>query len=266
MRQGCASHSGAGGRRWPTSWSGFAMTFFDYFSVFLIGLFGSGHCLGMCGGFALAVAAPASNWKGVLARHLVYQAGKSLTYLFLAIIVATGTGLLSRLTWFSGIQVALAVLVGAIMIVIGLAQVFEFRMTSWWVRWVEPTAACRALGRLTGSSSLLSAFAVGWLNGFLPCGLVLAALFYLASFRSVLDAALGAVVFGLGTVPGLLLLGVFSRSIGIEHRRRLLRWAGLLIIIFGVVTVVRWVPSVHYWFHHTLIPEGANLIDWCLPG
>ena len=88
MRQGSASHSGAGGRGWPTSWSGFAMTLFDYFSVFLIGLFGSGHCLGMCGGFALAVAAPASNWKGVLARHLVYQAGKSLTYLFLAIIVA----------------------------------------------------------------------------------------------------------------------------------------------------------------------------------
>ncbi len=242
------------------------MTLFDTFSVFLIGLLGSGHCLGMCGGFALAVAAPASNWRGVLSRHLVYQAGKTLTYVFLAIIVSTGTGLLSRLTWFSGIQVVLAVVVGGIMIFIGLAQLFEFRFTSWWVRWVEPTSACRALGRLTGSSSLFSAFTVGWLNGFLPCGLLLAALFYLASFRSVLDASLGAVVFGLGTFPGLFLLGVFSNTIGLTHRRRLLRWAGLLIILFGVVTVVRWVPSVHRWFHEGLIPEAANLIDWCLPG
>lgn len=242
------------------------MTLFDYASVFLLGLLGSGHCLGMCGGFALAVAAPAATWTGVLARHLVYQAGKALTYLFLAIVVATGTGLLSRVTWLSGLQVGLAVVVGLIMIGLGLAQLFEFRFSSWWVRFVEPTAACRAMGRLTGLTSLWSAFAIGWLNGFLPCGLVLAALFYLASFRSVLDAALGAVVFGAGTFPGLFILGAFSKSFGLERRRRLMRWAGLLIIAFGLVTVVRWVPGIHHWFHHTLIPEAGRLIEWCLPG
>ncbi|MEZ5277405.1 MAG: sulfite exporter TauE/SafE family protein [Opitutaceae bacterium] len=242
------------------------MTLFDYGSVLLLGLLGSGHCLGMCGGFALAVAAPARSWPGVLGRHLAYQAGKALTYVFLAIVVATGTGLLSRLSWFSGIQVGLAVVVGLIMILLGLAQVFEFRLQTWWTRWVEPTAACRALGRLTGSSSLVSAFVIGWLNGFLPCGLVLAALFYLASFRSVVDAALGAVVFGLGTFPSLFLLGAFSRTVGLKARRRLLRWAGLLIIAFGVVTLVRWVPAVHHWFHQTLIPASAHLIEWCLPG
>jgi sulfite exporter TauE/SafE len=218
----------------------------------------------MCGGFALAVAAPAERWTGVFQRHLVYQAGKSLTYVFLAVIVATGTGLLSRSGWFSGLQVAVAIAVGLLMILVGLAQVLELRARGWWRRFVEPRAICRSLGRLTSSPSLVSAFSIGWLNGFLPCGLVLAALFYLASFRSVLDAMLGAIVFGMGTFPGLFVFGTFSKAFSPERRGRLLRWAGLLIIGFGVVTLIRWVPSVHHLFHLILIPEAGRLIEWCL--
>ena len=240
------------------------MTVFDYASVFLLGLLGSGHCVGMCGGFALAVAAPAQRWTGVFRRHLVYQAGKSLTYVFLAVIVATGTGLLSRSNWFSGLQVAVAIAVGLLMVLLGLTQVLELRSHGWWRRLVEPRAICQSIGRLTSSPSLVSAFSIGWLNGFLPCGLVLAALFYLASFRSVIDAVFGAIVFGMGTFPGLFVFGAFSKALSLERRGRLLRWAGLLIIVFGVVTLVRWVPAVHHWFHQILIPEAGRLIEWCL--
>ena len=78
------------------------------------------------------------------------------------------------------------------------------------------------------------------------------------------DAVIGAIIFGLGTFPGLFIFGAFSKAFDPDRRGRLLRWAGLLIIVFGIVTLVRWVPSVHHWFHQVLMPEAARLAEWCL--
>lgn len=229
-----------------------------------MGLAGSGHCVGMCGGFVLAVGRGANGVPALAGRHAAYHAGKTLTYVFLAVIVSAGFGVVGRAEWFSAGQAVLAILAGFIMIAYGAGQLFEVRPAAWWKRFIEPFPACQALGAIVSSRGQASAFVVGWLNGFLPCGLLLAVLFYLASFQSVLGAASGAALFGAATFPGLFVFGLAAHGWNPNWRRRLIRISGALLILFGIVTIIRAFPEGRHWLHEQLIPSAIGTIrDWC---
>ena len=47
--------------------------------VFLGGLLGSAHCVGMCGGFALTIGLGARDVAANVCRQLVYTAGRIFT-------------------------------------------------------------------------------------------------------------------------------------------------------------------------------------------
>jgi sulfite exporter TauE/SafE len=220
----------------------------------------------MCGGFALALSNPASGWRDLLLRHFLYQLGKGMTYVFLAGLIAAGSAVIGRSEWFSSMQIGLAVVVGLFMIAYGLSQFFEWRVLSRLDRIGGQTSVCRSMSSLLRGKSPWTALPFGWLNGFLPCGLVVAVLFYLATFRSVFWAMIGAAVFAASTFPGLFLLSATTRLWKVESRRRLVRWMGLLIVLFGVITMVRWIPFVHHWFHENLLVEMKQVLpEWCLP-
>jgi sulfite exporter TauE/SafE len=84
-------------------------------------------------------------------------------------------------------------------------------------------------------NSLLQAFALGMLWGWLPCGLVYAAL---AWSLTTADAGRGALLmlgFGLGTLPMLLLMGGAADQLSRFVRSPQVRMmAGLIIISLGV--------------------------------
>jgi sulfite exporter TauE/SafE len=99
----------------------------------------------------------------------------------------------------------------------------------------------------------------GWVNGFLPCGLSLAALFYLVSRDSLEGVVAGAYVFGFATMPALLVTGWLGQRLTARMRGRGLRVAGALLVAFGVLTFFRGTEAVHGWFHrHTLPAEAAG--------
>ncbi len=242
------------------------MSWFDLVSLFFLGLLGSGHCVGMCGGFVLGLSKPASDWRDLLLRHALYQTGKGMTYMFLAGLIAAGSAVVARSEWFPAIQIGLALLVGLFMIVYGFSQFFEWRVLTRLDRLAGQSSLCRSMSSLLHGKSPWTALPFGWLNGFLPCGLVLAVLFYLATFRSVFWAMIGAAVFAFSTFPGLFLIGSTTRLWKVESRRRLIRWMGLLIVLFGLITMVRWVPWIHHWFHENLLVEAKQILpEWCFP-
>ncbi len=100
------------------------MTWFDFSAVILMGLAGSGHCVGMCGGFALAIGRGAPGAGSLTARHAAYTAGKALTYVFLAVLLAAGFGLVGRTGWLSLTQMVLSIAAGAFMIAYAGFQTF----------------------------------------------------------------------------------------------------------------------------------------------
>ena len=51
--------------------------------VFMGGLLGSAHCVGMCGGFVVGIGLGSKSWGGNLARQLVYSLGRVCTYILI---------------------------------------------------------------------------------------------------------------------------------------------------------------------------------------
>ncbi|MGH8020484.1 MAG: sulfite exporter TauE/SafE family protein [Opitutaceae bacterium] len=240
------------------------MTWFDFSAVILMGLAGSGHCVGMCGGFALAIGRGAPGAGSLTVRHAAYTAGKALTYVFLAVLLAAGFGLVGRAGWLSSAQMVLSVAAGGFMAVYGLAQLLEWRASGWWRRVIEPLPGCRAFATVARTPGPLAAFATGWLNGFLPCGLLLGVLMYLASLHSVSTAALGAAAFGLATFPGLYLFGLAAHAWSPKWRRALVRISGMLLVLFGAITLVRAFPEGRHWLHEELLPDAVTTVrNWC---
>ncbi len=226
--------------------------------VFALGLLGTGHCVGMCGGFALAVGADAANPTQVIYRQLAYQFGKATSYLLIGLVLLLAGSLTVGLLQAAAVQNILGLVAGGLMMALGAAYVSEWRGPGWLPRWLEGNRICGALAAARTVPSLYRSLMLGCLNGLLPCGLSFAVLVHLASLGSVVALAGGAYVFGLATLPGLLAVSWLGRRWSASRRRWLVRGGGVILILFGLLTIVRGRPEVHHWFHrHLVIGDAA---------
>ncbi len=233
-----------------------AMTAGDHVALLLMGLLGTGHCIGMCGPFVVAAAAGPGGPAGVVGRSLAYQLGKTLKHVFLAVLFSLVGGWIAGSGALPWLQNTMSVAVGLAMIALGCAYAFEVRLTPGAARWIDGSRWCGGVAAVLRAPTWWRSVLIGWLNGFLPCGLSLMALVYAAGFGSVTQAALGAALFGAATIPGLTLAAFFGVKLFAGRSRRwLLRLAGATLVAMGALTIVRGVPAIHEWFHaHTVVP------------
>ena len=209
------------------------------FSAFMIGLLGSGHCLAMCGGIAIAggSAAPYKTLKGGL-TIATFQFSRVLSY-GIAGALAGGVGAVVKDSLAVPMWVP-KVLVGGFMILGGL-----------WIAWkVGPLERFGRYGavvwkRISGlvpkllpADTPLKALALGGLWGWLPCGLVYSALPGALATASALDGFLWMAAFGLGTVPMIAAIMVGSAPIAEAMRKKEMRIAlGCTLILLGLWTI-----------------------------
>jgi uncharacterized protein len=235
----------------------------QYLLVFLAGLAGSVHCIGMCGGFACALGSDPRGAAASLRRHLVYNLGRATTYCFIGTVV----GLLGLLlvghhgenTTASLAQRVLAVVSGLLIVFVGL-QFFGFsRGRGWRLGGFGAGPLTSALGGLLKAPGSGAPLAFGVLNGFLPCPLVYAFAAQAAGTGGPLPGFLTMAAFSLGTFPAMLLMGGAglwwrSRSARVApagapfghpalvragRRQQILRVAGALIVVLGLITFAR---------------------------
>jgi len=95
------------------------------------------------------------------------------------------------------------------------------------------------LGGVIHSRSLAAPLALGVFNAFLPCQLIYAFAALAAGTASVGEGTLTMLAFGAGTVPAMLVVGTMPGLLGAEARARFWRASGVLVIAFGVLTVLR---------------------------
>jgi len=205
-------------------------------SGFLVGIMGSVHCAGMCGPIALALPAGGKAGWPLLAGRLTYNGGRIVTYALLGLLV----GAIGRGIALLGYQQALSIVLGAFLIITSLAPAAARRFLP---RVPGADAMQRrvtdALGSLFRRRSLTSLFLVGVLNGFLPCGFVVAALAGAATTGSEAGGAMFMSGFGMGTVPIMLGLSLAGYRLPNAFRAKLvalLPWFGVLL---GVLLIVR---------------------------
>lgn len=238
----------------PVTWS-------DCIGVFLLGLAGTGHCLGMCGVFAVAVAEGSSSPLETVFRHGVYQFGKATSYLFVGLVLFLAA------RWAEGVlpyfRNALGVAVGLALVVTGISYAAELRFFRGRLGWLMNGGHCGLAGGFGLRASMWRSLLIGWINGLLPCGLSMMALLALVNTGSLAGLAEGVYVFGLATLPGLLVLALAGQKIGVRPRRWLIRLGGVALVAVGVLTLVRGVPAVHAWMHGHLMGGGQPQCERC---
>jgi sulfite exporter TauE/SafE len=218
-----------------------------YLLVFVAGVAGSFHCIGMCGGFACAFGSGSRGRPFAVARHLLYNTGRVVTYAFIGVVagslgqmMAAGKGQASALGGsFGAGQRVLALVAGLLMIVMAL-QLFGLlqRLHGVLVGFGGSTLVV-ALRSLLNARGAAAPLAFGVVNGFLPCPLVYAFAAQAASTAALLPAFLTMAAFGLGTFPAMLLMGGVGVLLQPAWRRRGVWLAGTFILVLGLVTIGR---------------------------
>lgn len=213
-----------------------------YIAVFLIGLLGGTHCVGMCGGIvsALTVQIPGQvgrQWP----IHLAYNLGRIATYTGLgALLGAIGSvGLL--FDDFLPVQMALYLMANLMLVALGLyltgftrllAPLERMGQTLW--RRVQPLTR-----RFLPVRGLRQAIPLGLLWGLLPCGLVYSVLTTALITGSAAGGAGLMLAFGLGTLPNLMLAGMLLKRLqGVTRRPWVRTLAGSVVLGFGVFGLV----------------------------
>lgn len=212
------------------------------FSAFSMGLLGGTHCVGMCGGLssALTYSLPEASRRGLrlVGWQLLYNSGRLLTYVLLGL--AAGV-VLSGVHELGGGGDVLRIIAGLFMMMLG----------AYLAGWFQALATIERLGgpiwrrlepvrkRLLPVRHPLQAIAAGMIWGFLPCGLVYAAL-GLAVTRAVpSESALVMLAFGLGTLPTLMATGTAAGQFRhFLQRPGTRKSAGILVILFGLWTII----------------------------
>jgi sulfite exporter TauE/SafE len=219
----------------------------SYALAFLGGLAGSLHCIGMCGAFPLALAA---GRGGHVRRQALYHLGRVNTLVFIG-AVSGGFGLaLVAAAPVALVERGLAVAAGFVMLVIG-AEVLGWlpQLTGRGALLARATVG-RLLGGVMRSSSPAAPLALGVFNAFLPCQLIYAFAAVAASTGSAGAGMLVMLAFGLGTVPAMLALGLSRLFASPALRLRLSTAAGVLVLAFGVLTMMRGLDLVPHGDHH----------------
>jgi sulfite exporter TauE/SafE len=219
--------------------------------AFITGLISSfGHCLGMCGGIvaiysARQTAQAKADGKpaGVLARIaslIPVHLGRITTYTIFGTVIGFAGSLLNQAGGLVGWQGAFSILVGLAMFLVSLSLMgilppIETALVSF-TQGASPMAKMRGL---FSKRSFLASWTLGFLWGFLPCGLVFAMLVLAARTQSAWGGALTMLAFGLGTIPTLLGFGLVANLLGPKLRGGLQSFAAVLIMLFAIQTILR---------------------------
>lgn len=208
----------------------------DLIIALMIGLGSTGHCMAMCGGISSSLLSNIGhhNITKKISRLVLFHAGRILCYCSVGLLLGSIIQSSSNYTQASFIARTLA---GTVLIFIGLyiagfsrvLQQLEKRMGFFW-NMLQPLVK-----RYLPMQRLHHALLIGFLWGFLPCGIIYSTAIWASSEARNTSATVLMFAFGLGTLPGLMLTHIGSHAL-IQNWKRFFpkRTIGILMIIFGL--------------------------------
>ncbi len=219
----------------------------------LSGLLGSGHCIGMCGGFVIAIGLHDKSVTKSLVKQFAYSLGRCFTYTSLgALLGGAGKRLAQEFAYLGDAGAIMAIFAGVAITYLGFASLTGFSILPY-LR--SSSAQSHRKSNCTSASLFASvfkqsaggptgAFLAGIATGFLPCGLLYGMLSIAAASQSVPRGAMVMLIFGIGTSPALMTLGVLGRSLTLKWRALLYKAAAVSLLLAGALTCVRGVMAL----------------------
>ncbi|MFC3031246.1 sulfite exporter TauE/SafE family protein [Pseudoalteromonas fenneropenaei] len=217
-------------------------------AAFIMGLFGSGHCIVMCGGIASSLQL-AGRDKNALLLALCYNFGRLASYALAGALVASfGAAFASR---NNVLALSLGALSGLFIILLGLYVMRVGATLQWFERIGKSLIWQHIVGLnryLLPINSYPKALAYGALWGWLPCGLVYSALIWTLSAPNAAYGAALMVAFALGTFPLMLLSAQLANKVAHFINNLTVRLIlGNVFIWYGVyLLIIATNKLVHY--------------------
>ncbi|MFI5221986.1 MAG: sulfite exporter TauE/SafE family protein [Bacteroidia bacterium] len=224
-------------------------------TAFLTGLFGSFHCAGMCGPIALALPSTGNAVHEKIFSRLIYNVGRIFTYAFFgALFGALGTGLK-----LAGLQQSISIGAGIIIIISVLpsgkfSSGFSLKFFS-----------NNIFGKLFQNKNLISMFAIGLLNGLLPCGFVYIALVGSLATQDIFQGSLFMFFFGLGTLPMMFSVSLIGQFLSIKIRSRINKFVPVFAVFIGCLFIIRGMNLGIPYLSPKISQNAAQVKECCKP-
>lgn len=205
-------------------------------SAIILGLLGSFHCIGMCGPIAFLLPVDRSNPLRKTIQIFLYHFGRILAYSSIGLIF----GLIGKSASIFGMQQQLSIVIGILMILFVLLPkkfISNYNFSKPMFRVVSKIKT--ALGKELKKKTPDTFLTIGFLNGFLPCGLVYVAIFASVALGNVWESSLYMALFGVGTIPlmtaAIYLGSIITGSVKSKIRRAI----PVFVVIFGCLFILR---------------------------
>jgi uncharacterized protein len=207
------------------------MSYIDIvFLAFGMGILGSIHCIGMCGPLLLGIFNQSLSSKPY--NYLLFHLGKIVAYG----IIGLGFGLIGKSLHLFLSQQHLSILTGSILLlyyVLGKWGHVNAEFSSYAsgiYRWIKLN---------TERMPLPKYYLIGFLNGFLPCGLVYLAATSSLSSGHISKSILWMICFGLGTIPSLTFILWLSKKFQSRFNLFFHRIYQNLTLILAILLILR---------------------------
>ena len=207
-----------------------------FWSALVFGLMGSFHCIGMCGPIAFMLPVDRNSTLKKNLQIGLYHLGRILSYSIIGLLF----GFLGKGFYLFGFQQQLSIIIGLLMILIAfipykIVAKCNFSKPLFHIISKIKSGLGKALKKKTPDTFLT----IGFLNGFLPCGLVYMAVFGALSTGNSWQGALYMAIFGLGTIPLMttaIYLGNFLKG---KVRSYITRTIPYVVALMGLLFVLR---------------------------
>jgi len=210
-----------------------------YLAAFTTGLLGGfGHCTGMCGPIIVSYTLQGtSSLLDRLLSGIFYNTGRITTYMFIGALMGLTGSFVNVAGKIAGFQDIVAVVAGLFMIFMGLSICGILGKAASLERYSGILFKTGAF--IMMEKSQWRYFPLGALFGFIPCGLSYSIFIASAGTGDFLSGMVLSLLFGLGTLPSLMVVGAAAAYMGGKLRGLLYRVAGGIVIITGILFFIK---------------------------
>ncbi|PIB38744.1 sulfite exporter TauE/SafE family protein [Maribacter sp. 4G9] len=205
-------------------------------SALILGFMGSLHCVGMCGPIAFMLPVDRKSNLKKFGQISLYHLGRLLAYGIIGLVF----GLLGKGLYVFGMQQRLSIAVGIVMILLVLIPaktLNRFQLGRPVYKIISKIKS--RLGQEFKKKTADTFLTIGFLNGFLPCGLVYMALFGAIAMGDVAQGSLYMMLFGLGTVPLMTTAVYFSALLKGNAKKRIQKLIPVFVVLMGALFILR---------------------------
>ncbi|MFP4845679.1 sulfite exporter TauE/SafE family protein [Winogradskyella sp. PE311] len=205
-------------------------------SALILGLLGSLHCVGMCGPIAFMLPVDRTNSFKKVSQIGIYHFGRLLAYSIIGVVF----GMIGKSFYIFDLQQQLSIVIGTIMIVLVIIPyktVGQYNLSKPLNKLIFKVKS--NLGKALKKKTADTFLTIGFLNGFLPCGLVYMAVFGSIATGSLLNGSLYMVLFGIGTIPLMTTAIYLGKFLNSTIKQRIQKVIPVFVAIIGFLFILR---------------------------